>query len=619
MVPPVLLSQTTWRETAPATPSLHVAQAASQESQDLVSRYLAELAPGDPGGSQEIRPAWACNAASLASRDTTTQLWGESQPPLDKSIAAIAEAISAGRASGDAREAAVSTGSGSVPPTIGATETVVERERPPVATSMEPSPGDMGELFPGCRVRMHSLQKATELNDVEAICKEWMCDKGRWRVQLHSGHVKDLKLDNLEAIEDGSIDDGSENSEDADEVLDDGPMGEQSEGQENADDQKVALDLEATQPAHDDTFVATQNFLVGAETQVWDNNLPSGIDVKRAQSTVVLPSGSLEYELALPSTIDATPSGAAADEVANMPDTMDYCPEDNAQAMLSTEQLPDTMDYDENAATLSMEDLSSGFLLPPEPRQLDVRIDGPSQSGAVASSEPNKSGPQDAPKDNLTDAVVQAPMAEPILGCLGPEPKVEPCTSAERPSLKKESVAIPMHVIETSVAPDVANAVASSSSTVAACASTATPSDMKISARRQGGDNAVATPARKGRVSQPKPVASERKGRKSSSAAAEDKSHLAATGHTLRPQEMGHRVAVVGDGWGSGQGGYEAVVTEADNHTFTVVAVSGENVWKEAHVLREHCIRLADAVPSNQESVPLSKGQPSQKRSRTSG
>mmetsp|Transcript_77702 Transcript_77702/g.166591 ORF Transcript_77702/g.166591 Transcript_77702/m.166591 type:complete len:193 (-) Transcript_77702:37-615(-) len=65
------------------------------------------------------------------------------------------------------------------------------------------------------------------------------------------------------------------------------------------------------------------------------------------------------------------------------------------------------------------------------------------------------------------------------------------------------------------------------------------------------------------------------------------------TGHTLRPREMGQHVAVVGDGWGGGTGGYEAVITEADELTFTVIAISGEARWKETHVLRQCCIAVS--------------------------
>merc|ERR1712060_425924 len=72
-----------------------------------------------------------------------------------------------------------------------------------------------------------------------------------------------------------------------------------------------------------------------------------------------------------------------------------------------------------------------------------------------------------------------------------------------------------------------------------------------------------------------------------------DVSWLASVGHTTSPAQQGQRVAVVGDGWGSGTGGYEAMVTEADRLTFTVVAVN-DSKWQEMHVLQEHCIPLAE-------------------------
>lgn len=65
-----------------------------------------------------------------------------------------------------------------------------------------------------------------------------------------------------------------------------------------------------------------------------------------------------------------------------------------------------------------------------------------------------------------------------------------------------------------------------------------------------------------------------------------------ALGHTLRPRELGQHVAVVGDGWGGSltDGGYEAVVTEADKYTFTVARIGGKEPWMETHVLKEWCI-----------------------------
>lgn len=70
-----------------------------------------------------------------------------------------------------------------------------------------------------------------------------------------------------------------------------------------------------------------------------------------------------------------------------------------------------------------------------------------------------------------------------------------------------------------------------------------------------------------------------------------------AAGHTLCPAVQGRHVAVVGDGWGGGvPGGYEAIITEADHKTFTVIAVNGETAWHETHVLQECCIMLSERL-----------------------
>lgn len=72
---------------------------------------------------------------------------------------------------------------------------------------------------------------------------------------------------------------------------------------------------------------------------------------------------------------------------------------------------------------------------------------------------------------------------------------------------------------------------------------------------------------------------------------------LAAFGHTLRPPQQGQRVAVIGDGWGGTDcAGYEALVTEADYLTYTVVALGGPSPWAESHVLKSCCV-LLDAPP----------------------
>lgn len=67
-------------------------------------------------------------------------------------------------------------------------------------------------------------------------------------------------------------------------------------------------------------------------------------------------------------------------------------------------------------------------------------------------------------------------------------------------------------------------------------------------------------------------------------------------GHSLQPQQQGQRINVLGDGWGGNGPGYEAVVTEADHDTFTVIAVSGPELWRETHVRREFCTPVVEAV-----------------------
>mmetsp|Transcript_55412 Transcript_55412/g.110137 ORF Transcript_55412/g.110137 Transcript_55412/m.110137 type:complete len:517 (-) Transcript_55412:189-1739(-) len=68
--------------------------------------------------------------------------------------------------------------------------------------------------------------------------------------------------------------------------------------------------------------------------------------------------------------------------------------------------------------------------------------------------------------------------------------------------------------------------------------------------------------------------------------------------HTNRPKEQGRCVAVIGNGWGDGDGGYQAIVTEADDLTFTVVMVDSAGRWEETHVLKSCCILLEGEVHS---------------------
>eukprot|EP00930_Biecheleria_cincta_P030818 TRINITY_DN21361_c0_g1_i1.p1 TRINITY_DN21361_c0_g1~~TRINITY_DN21361_c0_g1_i1.p1 ORF type:complete len:541 (-),score=133.82 TRINITY_DN21361_c0_g1_i1:406-1989(-) len=69
---------------------------------------------------------------------------------------------------------------------------------------------------------------------------------------------------------------------------------------------------------------------------------------------------------------------------------------------------------------------------------------------------------------------------------------------------------------------------------------------------------------------------------------------LSKLGHTLQPAQQGQRVQVHGDGWGGSGPGFDAIVTEADNSTFTVIVLSGADAWKETHVLQEHCHPVVD-------------------------
>lgn len=93
-------------------------------------------------------------------------------------------------------------------------------------------------------------------------------------------------------------------------------------------------------------------------------------------------------------------------------------------------------------------------------------------------------------------------------------------------------------------------------------------------------------------------------------------------GHELAPLEQGQRVAVVGDGWGAGVGGYEAVVTESDNFTYTVVSIGGdESKWEETHVLKENCITVgqpeSNELKTKRERAKREKMKREPKRSKT--
>lgn len=61
--------------------------------------------------------------------------------------------------------------------------------------------------------------------------------------------------------------------------------------------------------------------------------------------------------------------------------------------------------------------------------------------------------------------------------------------------------------------------------------------------------------------------------------------------------DVGKTVEVRGDGWGSGRGMYMARVSEADDHTFTVIPIGSGHGREETHVLRAHCTVVATKRP----------------------
>mmetsp|Transcript_61393 Transcript_61393/g.155061 ORF Transcript_61393/g.155061 Transcript_61393/m.155061 type:complete len:614 (-) Transcript_61393:96-1937(-) len=135
----------------------------------------------------------------------------------------------------------------------------------------------------------------------------------------------------------------------------------------------------------------------------------------------------------------------------------------------------------------------------------------------------------------------------------------------------------------------------------------ATPARRSAAAARNSGARAVG--ARRSSCTAPQTAEKVRKQKPSAPSAGSDSvddrgGHLlAGTGHTLRPALLGCRVVVIGDGWGgpSATGrGYEAVVTEADSKTFTVVPVSGDSAWRETHVLQECCVPLSSLSEAEQ-------------------
>jgi len=98
------------------------------------------------------------------------------------------------------------------------------------------------------------------------------------------------------------------------------------------------------------------------------------------------------------------------------------------------------------------------------------------------------------------------------------------------------------------------------------------------------------------------------RGKQSYKNAADSKFSPGSLGHTLCPDLQGRRVMVIGDGWGSGEGSFEAVVTEADNFTYTVIVVGSGGAYEETHVLKAYCTLVADVKACAAASAPKRPG-----------
>jgi len=57
------------------------------------------------------------------------------------------------------------------------------------------------DIVMGCRVRLHGLEKAADKNGKQGVCREWIVEKQRWRVELDSGELLDAKPVHLQIIE----------------------------------------------------------------------------------------------------------------------------------------------------------------------------------------------------------------------------------------------------------------------------------------------------------------------------------------------------------------------------------------------------------------------------------
>eukprot|EP00928_Gymnodinium_smaydae_P078717 TRINITY_DN6280_c0_g1_i1.p1 TRINITY_DN6280_c0_g1~~TRINITY_DN6280_c0_g1_i1.p1 ORF type:complete len:640 (+),score=197.17 TRINITY_DN6280_c0_g1_i1:58-1977(+) len=208
-------------------------------------------------------------------------------------------------------------------------------------------------------------------------------------------------------------------------------------------------------------------------------------------------------------------------------------------------------------------------------------------------------------------AAAPAPAAEaarePSLACSGVGVLLPAAATQD-----EEAAALPASAEAPAAAPAAeASAAASSAPAAAAEAAVSRP---RLRGKRSAGAAAEATPqtpAKKPRAAsaaaragaavptplrQTTPIAEAA----ASCAAGGGDARVPASGHTLRPRELGQRVVVVGDGWGQGTGGYEAVITEADDSTFTVISVGG---WEETHVLRSCCVPVAAGATSSPSSA----------------
>eukprot|EP00931_Biecheleriopsis_adriatica_P065131 TRINITY_DN39764_c0_g1_i1.p1 TRINITY_DN39764_c0_g1~~TRINITY_DN39764_c0_g1_i1.p1 ORF type:complete len:554 (+),score=110.53 TRINITY_DN39764_c0_g1_i1:242-1663(+) len=65
-------------------------------------------------------------------------------------------------------------------------------------TKVQPAPK---ELAPGCKVSLHGLKNAAELNGQRGVLEAFVQETSRWRIKLENGQVKDLRPDNVKLDE----------------------------------------------------------------------------------------------------------------------------------------------------------------------------------------------------------------------------------------------------------------------------------------------------------------------------------------------------------------------------------------------------------------------------------